>query len=368
MSDKIGYDRVGDIAVLTVRNPPVNALSQAVRQGLWERMDQAEVEAGVRAVLIVGEGRAFFAGADITEFGKPPLEPHLPNLINRIEASPLLIVASMHGVSLGGGLEVALGCHYRIAQPSARVGLPEVHLGLIPGAGGTQRLPRISGAEAALSVMTSGKHIGAPDAAKMGIIDTIEEGDPKEIGIAYTESLLAQNMPRRAISELPPPDPIDWDAAFEATLARSRGQISPAWCVRAVEASTKMPFAEGLAEERKIFRQLMETDQRKGMIHAFFNERAVSNLPELKGVAPRDLNAIAIIGGGTMGAGIATSALLAGLPVTLLEMTPEAGEAARARIEGNLAGALKRGKITAQQHEAILTQALRVTALSLIHI
>ena len=135
MNDKIAYSRHGDIAVLTVQNPPVNALSQAVRQGLWDGMQQAEDDDGVRAVLIVGDGRAFFAGADITEFGKPPLEPHLPTLINRIEASPLLVVASMHGVSLGGGLEVALGCHYRIAVPSARVGLPEVHLGLIPGAG-----------------------------------------------------------------------------------------------------------------------------------------------------------------------------------------------------------------------------------------
>ena len=148
MHDVIGYERIGDIAVLTVRNPPVNALSQPVRQGLWDRMDQAEADLGVRAAMIVGEGRAFFAGADITEFGKPLMEPFLPDLIQRIEASPLIVVAAMHGVSLGGGLEVALGCHYRIAVPSARVGLPEVHLGLIPGAGGTQRLPRLTGVDA----------------------------------------------------------------------------------------------------------------------------------------------------------------------------------------------------------------------------
>ncbi|MEL6451130.1 MAG: 3-hydroxyacyl-CoA dehydrogenase NAD-binding domain-containing protein [Pseudomonadota bacterium] len=362
MSDKIAYARHGDIAVLTVQNPPVNALSQAVRQGLWDRMDQAEAEAetGLRAVLIVGEGRAFFAGADIKEFGKPPLDPHLPDLINRIEASPLIVVASMHGVSLGGGLEVALGCHYRIAVPSARVGLPEVHLGLIPGAGGTQRLPRLAGVEPALEVMTTGRPIGADKARALGIIDLVQDGDPKENGIAYAQSLLDAGAPRRAVSALPLPDPVDWDAAFDATLARAKGQVSPAWCVRAIEAAYGTDFAGGLKAERKIFFDLMQTDQRKGMIHAFFSERAVGNLPELKGVDPRPVQHIAVIGGGTMGAGIATATLLAGLRVHLLEMSAEAGEAARGRIAANLSGALKRGKISTDQHDAILGQALQI--------
>ncbi|WP_299142787.1 3-hydroxyacyl-CoA dehydrogenase NAD-binding domain-containing protein [uncultured Tateyamaria sp.] len=360
MSDKIAYSRQGDIAVLTVQNPPVNALGQAVRQGLWDGMDRAEADDGVRAVLIVGDGRAFFAGADITEFGKPPLEPHLPDLINRIEASPLLVVASMHGVSLGGGLEVALGCHYRIAVPSAKVGLPEVHLGLLPGAGGTQRLPRFTGVEAALDVMTTGRHIGAAKAHALGIIDVVEDGNQMENGLAYTQRLLDQGAVRRPVSEMDPPAAIDWDAAFEAILAKGRGQISPAWCVRAVQASVEKPFNEGLKAERQIFYDLMQTDQRKGMIHAFFSERAVSNLPELKGVEPRGVQHIAVIGGGTMGAGIATAALLSGLRVHLLEMSAQAGEAARDRIAGNLAGALKRGKISAGQHDAILGQALQI--------
>ncbi|MEL6465926.1 MAG: FAD-dependent oxidoreductase [Pseudomonadota bacterium] len=360
MSDKIAYSRQGDIAVLTVQNPPVNALSHAVRQGLWERMDQAEADEGVRAVLIVGEGRAFFAGADITEFGKPPLEPHLPDLINRIEASPLLIVASMHGISLGGGLEVALGCHYRIAVPSAKVGLPEVHLGLIPGAGGTQRLPRLTGVEVALDVMTTGRHIGADTAHELGIIDVVQDGDQVENGIAYTQRLLEEGAKRRPVSEMDPPAAIDWDRAFDAILAKGRGQISPAWCVRAVQASVEKPFAEGLKAERQIFYDLMQTDQRQGMIHAFFSERAVSNLPEMKGVDPRPVQDIAVIGGGTMGAGIAIAALLSGLRVHLLEMSPEAGKAARGRIEGNLSGALKRGKISADQHATILNDALQV--------
>lgn len=360
MSDKIAYSRHGDIAVLTVQNPPVNALSQAVRQGLADGMDRAEADDGVRAVLIVGDGRAFFAGADIKEFGKPPLEPHLPELINRIEASPLLVVASMHGVSLGGGLEVALGCHYRVAVPDAIIGLPEVHLGLLPGAGGTQRLPRLAGVEAALEIMTTGRHVEAAEGHDLGVIDALRTGDPKENGIAYTQELLDQNKPRRAVSEMPPPAPIDWDAAFEATLSRGRGQISPAWCVRAVQASVEKPFAEGLKAERQIFYDLMQTDQRQGMIHAFFSERAVSNLPELKGVTPRALETIGVIGGGTMGAGIATAALLSGLNVTLLEMTAEAGQAARDRIMGNLAGAVKRGKITPNQHDHIMNTALKV--------
>ncbi|MEL7133749.1 MAG: 3-hydroxyacyl-CoA dehydrogenase NAD-binding domain-containing protein, partial [Pseudomonadota bacterium] len=360
MNDKIAYSRQGDIAVLTVQNPPVNALSHAVRQGLWERMDQAEADEGVRAVLIVGDGRAFFAGADITEFGKPPLEPHLPDLINRIEASPLLVVASMHGVSLGGGLEVALGCHYRIAVPSAKVGLPEVHLGLIPGAGGTQRLPRLTGVEAALNVMTTGRHIDADTAHGLGIIDVVQDGDQMENGIAYTQGLLEEGAKRRPVSEMDPPAAIDWDRAFDAILAKGRGQISPAWCVRAVQASVEKPFAEGLKAERRIFYDLMQTDQRQGMIHAFFSERAVSNLPELKGVDPRVVNHIAVIGGGTMGAGIATAALLSGLRVHLLEMSAEAGDAARGRIESNLSGALKRGKISAEQHAAILNDTLQI--------
>lgn len=360
MSDKIGYERIGNIAVLTVRNPPVNALSTAVRQGLWDRMDQAEKDEGVQAVMIVGEGRAFFAGADITEFGKPPQDPALPDLINRIEASPLLVVASMHGVSLGGGLEVALGCHYRLAVPKARVGLPEVHLGLIPGAGGTQRLPRLTGVMPALEVMTTGRPIGAEAAAKLGIIDAVQDGDPRENGLAYTQELLARNAPRRPVSEMPVPEAIDWDAAYDATLAKSRGQISPAYCVRAAQAGVEHPFEAGLAEERRLFKELLATDQSKGMIHSFFSERAVGNLPELKGVDPRAINQIGVIGGGTMGSGIATSALLAGLPVTLLEMSAEAGEAARGRITNNLDGALKRGKISADQHAQILEKALQI--------
>ncbi|NRB03261.1 MAG: enoyl-CoA hydratase/isomerase family protein [Rhodobacteraceae bacterium] len=360
MSDTVAYERHGDVAVLKVNNPPVNALSQSVRQGLLNGIERAESDDGVRAVLIVGEGSAFFAGADITEFGKPPMAPALPDLVDRMEASPLIIIGSMHGVSLGGGLEVALGCQYRLAVPSAKIGLPEVHLGLIPGAGGTIRLPRLCGIEAALDIMTTGKHVPAQQAHALGIVDEVRDGDPFENGLAYANELLAKNAPRRVVSELEMPKSDDWDALYDAVLAKSRGQISPAMCVRSMQGGAEMPFAEALLNERKIFVELLQGDQSKGMIHAFFSERAVGNLPELKGVDPRALTQIGVIGGGTMGAGIATSALLSGLNVTMLEMSAEAGEAARGRIEGNLAGALKRGKISAERHEEIMTKALTV--------
>lgn len=360
MSEPVLYSVHGDVAVLRINNPPVNALSQAVRLGLSDGMAQAESDSAIRAVVIVGEGRAFIAGADITEFGKPPMEPNLPELCTRIEGSPLLVIASMHGVTLGGGLEVALGAHYRIAQPSARVGLPEVHLGLLPGAGGTQRLPRLTGVEKAIEITTSGRQVKADEALAAGIIDKIEEGDPQEVGLAYAAELLSTGAAVRKVSEMPAPQPVDWDAAYEGAIKKGRGQVAPGAIVRAVQAASELSFADGLAAETKLFVELLQGDQSKGMIHAFFNERAVSNLPELKGVTPRALKAIGVIGGGTMGAGIATAALLAKLQVVLIETGEEQAAAARARIEGNLQGALSRGKISQPQYDALTTQALTV--------
>jgi len=360
MSDKIAYARHGDIAVICVQNPPVNALSHAVRFGLQNAMDRAEADQGVRAVVLVGEGRAFIAGADITEFGKPPQDPHLRDLCNRIEASPLLVIAALHGVSLGGGLEVALSTHYRIAQPSARIGLPEVHLGLLPGAGGTQRLPRLTGAEKAIDIITSGRQVKAAEALELGIVDQITEGDPEAVGLAYAQELLKADAPRRPISALPAASPIDWDVAYDAVLKKGRGQISPATAVRAVQAASEMSFADGLKAETDMFVELLQGDQSKGMIHAFFSERAVSNLPELKGIDPRPLKSIGVIGGGTMGAGIATAALLAGYEVALIEMSDDGVKAAHDRIAGNLQGALKRGKISQEKFDALTNDALSI--------
>lgn len=360
MSEVIQYERVGDVALLGAANPPVNALGVDVRQGLSDAMDRAEAD-GARAVVIYGQGRTFFAGADIREFGKPPMPPHLPALCDRIEASPLIVVSAMHGTALGGGLEIALSTHYRVAVPQAKMGLPEVHLGLIPGAGGTIRLPRVAGVKDALDLITTGRHVGASDALNAGIIDKVIDGDPREIGLAYAQELLDAGAAPRPVSAMPAPEPIDFDAAYDATLAKGRGQLSPAVAVRAVQAGCELPFADALARERELFVELMQTDQREGMIHAFFSERAVSKLPELKDVKPRDVETMAVIGGGTMGAGITTAALLAGLPVTMLEMTSDAAQAAKDRIASNLQGALSRGKISAAQFEHLTETALMLT-------
>lgn len=359
MSEAIKYELQGDIAILAADNPPVNALGQAVRQGLMDGIARAEGD-GAKAVLIYGEGATYFAGADIREFGKPPTQPWLPDVCTRIEASPLIVVSALHGTALGGGLEIALGSHYRIAVSSARVGLPEVLIGVMPGAGGTQRLPRLIGVEKSIEVITSGRQIGAAEALDLGILDRVEDGAPRDIGLAYARELIDAGAPRRAISEMPAPAPIDFDAAYDAALQKSRGQISPAVAIRGVQAACELPFDEGMKRERELFMELMATDQRQGMIHAFFSERAVSKLPELKGVEPRAFAKIGVIGGGTMGAGIATAALLSGLTVTLVEMSDEAAEAAKTRISGNLAGALKRGKISQEKFDHLTETALRL--------
>lgn len=360
MSEAIAYEREGSIVVLKAQNPPVNALGVDVRRGLLAGIERAEQE-GAAAVLIYGEGRTYFAGADIREFGKPPQEPSLPDLCNRIEASPLIVVSALHGTALGGGLEVALSSHYRVAVPTAKMGLPEVNLGILPGAGGTQRLPRVAGVPAALEMITTGRHVPASEALEKGIVDRIAEGEPREIGLAYVRELLEQGAKRRAVGEMPAPDAVDFDAAYTAALKKGRGQQSPATAVRAVQAAVEAEsFAAGLKRERELFMELMESDQRQGLIHAFFSERAVSKLPELEGVAPREVASMGVIGGGTMGAGIATAALLAGLAVVLIEMTDDAVAAAQGRIEGNLKGALKRGKITQAQFQLLASEALTI--------
>lgn len=359
MSDAIEYELKGDIAVLRANNPPVNALGIAVRTGLVAGMDRAEKEA--RAVLIVGAGRTFFAGADIKEFGKPIKHPILPDICTRIENSVLPVVSAIHGTALGGGLEVALGTHYRIAVPSAKVGLPEVNLGLIPGAGGTQRLPRLVGADTAIEIITSGRSIGAAEALELGVLDQVEEGDIEEIGLAYTRRLLDEGKGPRPVGQLPCAAPTDFDAAFDAAMKKGRGQIAQANAVRAIERASTLPLEEGLAFERGVFMELLASPQREGMIHAFFNERAVSKLPELKGVEPRSVTSIGVIGGGTMGAGIAVAALLAGLDVTMVERDATAAQAGHDRVDGILQASVKRGKLGRDAYAAILAERFRVS-------
>ncbi len=363
-----------DILVITLDHPPVNALSADVRRGLADAIQAAQTDPAVRAILLVGAGKNFIAGADIREFGKPPKPPALPDVCNQIEASTKPVVAALHGAALGGGLEVALAAHYRVALASAKLGLPEVNLGLLPGAGGTQRTPRLIGAAAALDLMLSGKHLSADAALRAGLVDTLAEGnDPLAAGLAYTRQLLAQGAgPRRsrdataaladkaaALAEAA--------AAGERIAKTLRGLYSPAKIVEAVRAAIEQPFDEGLRTERALFLQCLDSPQRAGLVHAFFAERETTKVPELKEGKPRALNKIGVVGGGTMGAGIAVSVLDAGLPVVMVEQDDAALERGRARVAQVYDLLLKKGRITAEERDgrlARLTGATTYDALS----
>ncbi|WP_447989632.1 3-hydroxyacyl-CoA dehydrogenase NAD-binding domain-containing protein [Achromobacter spanius] len=363
-----------DILVITLDHPPVNALSADVRRDLAHAIQAAQTDPDVRAILLVGAGKNFIAGADIREFGKPPKPPALPDVCNQIEASTKPVVAALHGAALGGGLEVALAAHYRVALASAKLGLPEVNLGLLPGAGGTQRTPRLIGAAAALDLMLSGKHLSADAALRAGLVDTLAEGnDPLAAGLAYTRQLLAQGAgPRRsrdattaladkaaALAEAA--------AAGERIAKTLRGLYSPAKIVEAVRAAIEQPFDEGLRTERALFLQCLDSPQRAGLVHAFFAERETTKVPELKEGKPRALDKIGVVGGGTMGAGIAVSVLDAGLPVVMVEQDDAALERGRARVAQVYDLLLKKGRITAEERDgrlARLTGATTYDALS----
>lgn len=362
MTEAVRYEREGSVAVITVANPPVNALGLAVRQGLWQAIDRfAEDDAEI--ALIVGEGRLFIGGADISEFGKPPIEPYLPDVCTHIERSTKPVVAAVHGPALGGGCEVALGAHYRLAIKGAQFGFPEVKLGLIPGAGGSQRMPRLTGVGPALEMMPAGGSVTADEALEIGLVDRVAEGDAREAGLAYARELLESGAPVRAVGTLP--RPADDAAAFDAARAlwqkKSRGEVAPLRAIDAIEAATRMDLDQGVHEERRIFLELMETPQRAGLIHAFFNDRKVAKLPEIEGIAPRNMAHVGVIGGGTMGAGIATACLLSGLSVTLIERDAAAADKARGTITANLDAAVKRGKLPADRRDATLSQLSTVT-------
>ncbi len=372
MSNPVTLDIQGDIAVITVSNPPVNALSQAVRAGLKKAFEDANSNGDAKAILLVCDGRTFIAGADISEFGKPPMEPHLPDLIYEIESSEKPIVVAIHGTALGGGLEVALGCHYRVAVKSAKMGLPEVGLGILPGAGGTQRLPRLVGAQKALEMITSGIPIKAEAAAAIGLIDEVGEGDDiAAIGIAFARRMVDENMPVRRTRD--GNEKIKADAGntalFEGTRAllnkKARGMFSPFKCVDAVEAATTQSFDEGMKTERRLFQECMDSPQRHGMIHAFFGERAVGKIKEMapgpNQGKPRDIKTVGVIGGGTMGAGITVALMQSRIPVTMVERNEEAAKAGRANVEYILDGGVKRGKLTVEQKDAMMNGLYKVS-------
>lgn len=353
----------GDILLVTINNPPVNALGAAVRQGLVAAMEQADACDAVKAVVIVGAGKAFIAGADIREFGKPPVEPFLPDVCNRIEACNKLVVAVVHGPALGGGLEIAMSAHYRLALPGAKVGLPEVSLGLTPGAGGTQRAPRLMGVKAAAELMLSGKPIGAQAALAAGLVDKLEEGaDPVAAGQAYAQELLAQGAPLRRTSaeQSRLADKAaalaDLEVLRADTAKKSRGLFSPMKIIDCVQAAVDLPFAEGLKFERAQFLACIDSPQRQGLIHAFFAEKETAKIPEAKAAAPRHFAKIAIIGGGTMGAGITVSALDAGLTVTMIERDAESIARGQANVEKVYNGLIAKGRMSEEAKAAIMAR------------
>ena len=364
MTSPVARNLHGNVLVVSIDHPPVNALSVDVRQGLVEAIDAAQADPAVAAVLIVGAGRNFIAGADIREFGKPPLPPLLPTVCNRIEACTKPVVAALHGAALGGGLEIALAAHYRLAVRGAKLGLPEVQLGLLPGAGGTQRTPRLIGAVPALDLMLSGRHVRAEEALSLGLIDRL--GGTDDVlgeGLAYARELLAAKAgvrPTRAATALAgaqiEASRVAIEAARKETAARSRGLFSPMKIIEAVEGALTLPFDEGLALERKLFVECLESPQRAGLVHAFFAEREVAKAPETKAATARAVATIGIVGGGTMGAGIAVAVLDAGLPVTMIERDDEALARGRGHIERVYDGLAAKGRIKPEAKVAALAR------------
>jgi len=348
---QVSIERRDGVAIISIDNPPVNALSLPVREGLTRSIDEAAADDDVEAIVISCTGRTFIAGADIREFGRPPEPPYLPDVVARIEASDKPVVAAMHGTALGGGLEVALGCHYRIAARSASLGFPEVNLGLLPGASGTQRLPRLIGAERALDMMLSGKPIKAQAALDYGLIDQICEDDNlQDAAIEFAMSQVA-NGPRR-IREMTVPDvePELFEKTRAGIARKTRGLMSPEKIIRCVELSTQVSFDEGLKAERDLFLECKNSPQSDGLRHAFFAERAVSKVPGVgKDTAVAAINTVAILGAGTMGAGIAYNCLTAGCAVHLLDNNEEGLQRGATTIRKLFEGGVARGKISEEK-------------------
>lgn len=352
----VSYRRVDELAVITINNPPVNALSHGVRKGVLEAITTAQADDS-KAVVILCEGRTFIAGADISEFGKPIEEPSLPQVNAAIEASAKPVIAAIHGTALGGGFELALSCHYRCALDSAAVGLPEVTLGLLPGAGGTQRVPRLIGVQAALDMITSGQKVAAEKALALGLIDRVMAGPLEEAALAYARELVATGAKPRRISDASiPAESFDSDAfeAYRKVLRkRKRGQEAPQRIVDCIEAAMEKPFDEGLTYERSRFVECSQSEQSAALRHIFFAERQAPKVPGLdKSVASRSIERVAVIGAGTMGGGIAMSFANAGISVTLLELNQKGLDAGLALIGKNYATTVSKGKLSQEQASA----------------
>jgi 3-hydroxyacyl-CoA dehydrogenase len=343
----------GDVLIVLSNNPPVNALSTTVRQGLVDAIAQAEADDSVKAVVIVCEGQTFFAGADIKEFGKAPLEPWLPIVVDTIEACSKPVVAAIHGTAFGGGLEVALACHYRVAVPTAKLGTPEVKLGLLPGAGGTQRLPRVVGVPKALEMTATGGPIDARTGFECGLVDRLVEGDliPHAVGFAEeVRDIRPLPISSERQDKVDDVDPALFDQFRSANAKKFRGFEAPEANIEAVRVATRKPYAEGVIEERKLFMQLMSGTQARAQQYFFFAERKANKIEGLpEGTEPRDVRKVGVIGAGTMGGGISMNFLSAGLPVTIVEMGQDALDRGTGVMRRNYEASAAKGKLTPEQ-------------------
>ncbi|MGL5447839.1 MAG: 3-hydroxyacyl-CoA dehydrogenase NAD-binding domain-containing protein, partial [Rhabdaerophilum sp.] len=355
MNDVVRILRDGEIAILEIDNPPVNATSQAVRRALLDSVQRAQSEPETKAIVICGAGRTFTAGGDLAEFGKPPREPHLPDVINRIEESAKPVVVAWHGTALGGGCEIGLGAHRRIIAKDGLVGLPEVKLGLLPGAGGTQRLPRLIGPVAALDLIATGRMVGAEEALRLGLVDQIAEYDLRAESIALARSLIGQMQPRLSTRPTPPAEPEAWQGMVDRVNREAKGRIAPLRAIELVSQSLTYAFGIAQANERRAFFELMNSDQSLALRHIFSAERETGKRPELAEARPRDIRHIGIIGAGTMGSGIAVAFLDAGFKVTLLESDDVALQAGVERVSNLYQRAIRSGR---------MDEATRITRLS----
>jgi len=358
MKGTVHYEKRGDVALLTIDNPPVNPLSSGVRQGLFDGVSQALADASVKAIVMTGAGRAFIAGADISEFGGSASQgPGLHEVLTMMENSTKPIVAAINGTAFGGGLEVALCCDYRVAAPAAPVGLPEVKLGLLPGAGGTQRLPRLIGAEQALQFILTGDPIPAPKAKALGIVDEVVDGDIVDGAIAFARKVVAdggkvrkiRNESARVAADRQNPEL--FANARKDAARRMRGRFAPEMIIQCVEAAVNLnDFDAGMAVEQECFRRCLSHPQREALIHLFFSEREVAKIPDVPRDTPvKRLQSAGVIGCGTMGGGITMSFANVGIPVTVLEMTQEALDRGLGVIRRNYEIQVQRGRMTAAQ-------------------
>ncbi len=346
-----------DVLVVTSNNPPVNALGAAVRQGLVAAIEQAEGDDSIKAVVIRCEGQTFFAGADITEFGKPPVMPWLPEVVDRIENCSKPVVAAIHGTALGGGLEVALGSHYRVAVGDAKFGVPEVKLGLLPGAGGTQRLPRVAGVPLALDMATSGRMISAKEAQASGLVDRIVEGDLLQHAVAFAEEVkdirpLPKSSERDEKLQEARDNPGMFDEFRKANARKMRGFEAPEANIQCIEAAVNKPYAEGVIVERQKFMELMSGTQAKAQQYFFFAERKASKIDGIpEDTKPRTIKKVGVLGAGTMGGGISMNFLSAGIPVTIVEMAQDALDRGTGVIRKNYEASAAKGRFTTDQVE-----------------